>query len=83
MILGLGAHMPKYHFEFRRPDGAVLYDEQGKELADLDAAKAYARTAIANHLQDAAASVDWSTWRAVIKNPEGDDLASVPFRDVM
>jgi hypothetical protein len=75
--------MPKYHFEFRRPDGAVLYDEQGKELPDLDAAKAFARTAIANHLKGAAASVDWSTWRAVIKNPDGDELGSVPFREVM
>lgn len=75
--------MSKYHFEFSRPDGAVLFDEQGKELPDLETAKAHARLAIQTVLKDAAPAVDWSRWSAMIKNAEGEELSTIPFRDVM
>ena len=75
--------MPRYHFEFTRPDGAVLFDEQGKELPDLEAAKAHARVAIRTVSKDSSSVVDWSVWTAVIKNPQGLELAAVAFRDVI
>ncbi len=74
--------MPRYHFEFTRPDGAVLVDEEGAELSDLSAAKAHARMVIRTVQREAAPETDWSEWTATVKGPD-DQLAVIRFKDVI
>ena len=75
--------MPRYHFEFVRQDGAVLFDAQGKDLPDLDAALAHARITMRAVLKDATSAIDWSEWTTLIKSADGEELAAILFSDVM
>lgn len=75
--------MPKFRFEFTRPDGAALFDEEGKDLPDVEAAKAHARVAIRTVLRDATSVLNWSDWTAHVKGADDVVMATIPFRDLM
>jgi hypothetical protein len=74
--------MPRYHFEFTRPDGVVLVDEAGTDLPDLAAAKAHVRLVIRAVQRNGEPDHDWSEWVATVKG-EADEVAVIRFKDVI
>jgi hypothetical protein len=76
--------MPRYYFHVREDDD-VLHDPDGKDCADLVAAKAeaaaVARGLMAGGLRSAR---PLGLWREiVIADEAGHTLATVPFRDAL
>ena len=74
--------MPRYHFDFTRPDGVVLSDEAGMDLPDIASAKAHLRSVIRNAQREAAPELDWSEWIATIRAADSEEVAVVRFKDV-
>jgi hypothetical protein len=74
--------MPRYHVEFTRPDGVVLFDEIGADFTDLAAAKAHIRSVIGTVHRTTAQDLDWAEWIATIREPGRDEVAVIRFTDV-
>jgi hypothetical protein len=74
--------MPRYHVEFTRPDGVVLFDNVGADFIDAAAAKAHVRSVIGTVQGTPAQDRDWSEWIATIRGPGGDEVAVIRFKDV-
>jgi len=75
--------MPRFHVEFTRPDGVILFDEVGADFTDLAAAKAHIRSVIGTVQRTAAQDLDWAEWIATVREPGGDEVAVIRFTDVI
>lgn len=68
--------MMRFYFDVH--DGQGMHrDETGLELADLDAATAEARRALAEMTKDAVAAEDGSEFRITIRDAAGGDLGTI------
>ena len=74
--------MPRYHVEFTRPDGVVLFDNVGADFIDAAAAKAHVRSVIGRVQGTPAQDRDWSEWIAMLRGPGGEEVAVIRFKDV-
>jgi hypothetical protein len=75
--------MPRFHIEFTRPDGVVLFDDVGADFTDLAAAKAHVRSVIGTVQRTAAQDLDWADWIAMVREPGGGEVAVIRFTDVI
>src|SRR4051794_6741995 len=78
------ARMRRYFLHLKKIGGCILYDEEGYELRDLEAARAEALEAARELLASAIkAGWDLDTQAIIIVDAEGRELDEVPLMTVL
>ena len=71
--------MPRYHFHIRTAQGALIQDEDGVHLPDIEAAREEARlTAASLNVDTRHGGNDYSDCYFEIVSADGRDTATVP-----
>ena len=70
-----GSAMKRYFFDLGNKSEAI-YDFRGHEVATLDAAYQLAELMAL----DLEVSEDWLGWVLMVRNPEGENIFSIPVR---
>ena len=76
--------MGRYYFHLKRVDQRILWDEEGSELPDLEAARAEALQAARALVADAILmGCDVETQAILVMDEQGQELNHIPLRMVM
>jgi len=74
--------MPLYYFHIR--NGDTIRDTDGTELPDHDSARAHAN-GVARELMENSDGIlgdEWSNWRMIVHDEDGDEVTSFGFSEV-